>query len=442
MAPVFFKRYWVKEKGLGKYSELYGITIDQRKTNPDQIVTYIEDNKHYIPAKMNFNTGVFDYGSWADAFFMKVRPCIVNYDGTVLCYLNPIDYARAINGNIAIIDGNCLGNVMIEFPKIYWKIVNNGDGTATIYVCDGKKDEDFHCWSHLDANGNEIPYCYLSAYLGYVLSGVLRSYSGVKAASAINMATAISAAKNNYPSENIWFVESFADMTMVNILLLLIGKSTDSQNVFGQGKTRGLKISTTENFPQNGILNSNGLFYCSVGNVSTAQEGSPVKVFGMENWWGGAARRIVGFLRKSSKEAFIKMTYSKADGSTVEGFNATGDGYIQSLDFPYESYGFVREMNFSKYGISGKKGGGNYNDGYTDYLSYNPSGSLALGLEHGYGQDISTSSTSVSYNVVSNSFPGMFSELYRATDATNTILSSSTYNRLECFCLTCKPLKK
>lgn len=447
MAPVFFKRYWKDDEEIGKYNELYGFVIDQSKSNPSEMITYIEDNKDYIPAKMNFDTKVFDYGNWANAFFMKVRPCVVSYNGTVRYYLNPNDYTKDISGNAAIIDANCPGNVMVEFPKIYWKIVDNGDNTANIYVCDGRKDRDFHCWSHLDANGNEIDYCYLSAYLGSVSSSKLVSRSGARGIATLNMASAITDAKNNYPSEEIWFVESFADMTMVNILLMLIGKSTDSQNVFGQGETRNIKNAYSSVPYRNGKLNANGIFYCNYPNVSTSSAyGDTVKVFGMEHWWGGANRRIVGFIRKSKTEALIKMTHSKKDGSTIEGFNNTGEGYINTGEFAFESdssSGVVAEMNFSKYGMCAKNLRANSDDsysvGYTDYRTTYSSGNL--GFAHGGGVQM-YNSTSITYSKSINSQCGMFYESYKPLATNIQAPNSNAWVMPETFCLTCKPLAK
>ncbi len=75
MAPVFVKRYG---GGKGKV-ELYGLKIDQSQNAVT--IEYIEDNENYIPAGIDGVTGAFDYGSWADAFFMQIRPCMLKYDG-------------------------------------------------------------------------------------------------------------------------------------------------------------------------------------------------------------------------------------------------------------------------------------------------------------------------------------------------------------------------
>ena len=106
-----------------KTYHLYGFHINGNESNPANMVTYLEDAVGMTPAYMDFTNDVFNYGSWADAFFMP-RPCILGMDGQVRNYLNPNDYTKDINGNTVAIDDTLTdANVMIEFPKIYYKVV-------------------------------------------------------------------------------------------------------------------------------------------------------------------------------------------------------------------------------------------------------------------------------------------------------------------------------
>ena len=82
---------------------------------------------------------------------------MLKYDGTVDYELNPNDYTKKLDGTASdVANASYGGNAMVGIPKVYWKIVDNGDNTANIYICDKKLDDDFHCWSHIDNNGNEI----------------------------------------------------------------------------------------------------------------------------------------------------------------------------------------------------------------------------------------------------------------------------------------------
>ena len=60
---------------------VYAFHIDGSESAPSSKVTYLEDATGFTPAAMDYANGKFDYGSWANAFFMP-RPCMVKSDGT------------------------------------------------------------------------------------------------------------------------------------------------------------------------------------------------------------------------------------------------------------------------------------------------------------------------------------------------------------------------
>ena len=50
----------------------------------------VTDAEGMPPAKMNYETGEFDYDDWADEWFVtENRPCMLKSDGTVDYYLAP-----------------------------------------------------------------------------------------------------------------------------------------------------------------------------------------------------------------------------------------------------------------------------------------------------------------------------------------------------------------
>jgi hypothetical protein len=98
---------------------IYGFRVDPQNVS---YVTYIEDAIGMTPAGLV--QGDFDYGSWANAFFMP-RPCMVGFDGEVKYYLKPNDFTKKLDGTPSHNnDLNYPGNVMIEFPKIWYKFVS------------------------------------------------------------------------------------------------------------------------------------------------------------------------------------------------------------------------------------------------------------------------------------------------------------------------------
>lgn len=302
---------------------LFGFIINQNESDPDSTITYIEDNADFTPAHMDYDNDRFEPGSWTvenGAWFMDVKPCMLNYDGTVAYYLDPNDYTKKLDGTPSdIANADFFGNAMAGIPKVYWKIVDNGDNTANIYICNKKLDDDFVCWSHIDNNGNEIDYCYMPCYTGATVNKVLRSLSGYAPVGSLSAYEEVKQAKaNNKDTHTIWNNEVFSDRILINLLLMLIGKSTDTQTVFGAGNCDHSTTLATKS----GTMNQKGMFWGSQDNVSG------VKVFGIEHYWGNHWRRILGWVNGVGTQK-IKMTYGKFDGSTVDGYNLNGYNYVE-----------------------------------------------------------------------------------------------------------------
>jgi hypothetical protein len=347
---------------------LYGFKLDQNESNPASMITYLSDcdNAIYKSAHMNYSTNTFDYGDWGDAWFIKkLKPCMLKYDGTVDYELNPNDYTKKLDGTDSDVANDSYGgNAMVGIPKVYWKIVNNGDNTANIYFCD-KKLDDFVCWSHIDNNGNEIEYCYMPIYNGSNVNSVLRSISGKAPMTNQTATTEITYAKaNNTSSDIIWYTELFNDRVLINLLLLLIGKSTDTQTVFGAGTNSG----STRDIKNTGTMNTKGLFWGNQDNVSG------VKVFGIEHWYGNINSRIGGWINDKGTQK-IKMTYGQTDGSTTDGYNETGSGYITiSGATPSGTHsGYLSKMLITDNGLIPTIASGSATTYYCDGLWFNNS---------------------------------------------------------------------
>lgn len=349
---------------------LYGFKLEQNESDPGSMITYLEgcDNAYYESAYMDYNSDSFNYGDWEDAWFIRdLKPCMLNYNGTVAYELNKNDYSLKADGTASDIANNSFaGNAMIGIPKVYWKIVNNGNNTANIYFSNKKVDSNFVCWSHIDNNGKEIDYCYMPIYNGSNVSSKLRSLSGKTPINTQNGTTEITLAKaNNLTNNIIWYTEVFSDRMLINLLLLLIGKSTNTQTVFGNGHYTG--GSSASSLLTTGTLNEKGLFYGTNGT------GKGVKVFGMENWWGNQWRRIAGWINSKGIQK-IKMTYGQTDGSTVYGYNTDGSGYIAIGCTPSgTSGGYVSKMTVTENGLIPTTASGSVTTYYTDGLWFNNS---------------------------------------------------------------------
>lgn len=359
---------------LAKDYYLFGYKLDQNESDPSSMITYLEDcdNDKYESAYMDYASDSFNEGDWTKyngAWFMDVKPCMLKYDGTVDYYLNPNDVTKKVDSTDSdLANADYEGNAMIEFPKVYWKIVDNGDNTANIYFSNKKVDDDFVCWSHIDNNGNEIDYCYMPMYNGSNVSSRLRSLSGKTPINSQTATTEITyALANNLTSDVLWYTEVFSDRMLVNLLLLLIGKSTDTQTIFGTGNNNSYVSTSNTGVKNTGTMNTKGLFWGNQDNVSG------VKVFGMEHWWGNQWRRIAGWINDNGTQK-IKMTYGQSDGSTADGYNTDGSGYINIGCTPSgTSGGYISEMTVTENGLIPTVASGSATTYYTDGLWFNNS---------------------------------------------------------------------
>ena len=359
---------------LAKDYYLFGYKLDQNESDPSSMIAYLEDcdNVKYESAYMDYASDFFNEGDWTKdngAWFMDVKPCMLKYDGTVGYYLNPNDVTKKVDGTDSdVANADYEGNAMIEFPKVYWKIVDNGDNTDNIYICSKKLDDDFVCWSHIDNNGNEIDYCYMPMYNGSNVSSRLRSLSGKTPINSQTATTEITyALANNLTDDVIWYTEVFSDRMFVNLLLLLIGKSTDTQTIFGTGNNNSYVSTSNTGVKNTGTMNTKGLFWGNQDNVSG------VKVFGMEHWWGNQWRRIAGWINDNGTQK-IKMTYGQSDGSTADGYNTDGSGYINIGCTPSgTSGGYVSKMTITENGLIPTVASGSATTYYTDGLWFNNS---------------------------------------------------------------------
>ena len=319
---------------------LYGYKITKGDKRCAVRVEYPSDcdNANFKSAYMDYSADEFNYGDWKDAFFMP-RPCMVKNNGTVDYYLDPNDFTKKADGSGSsdVTNTSYGGNAMVEFPTIYFKRWEDSC-YEYCYIADAAIDSSYKAFAHTDANGAIIPYCYMAIYRGSLISSKMRSLSGVSMMESKTAQQERDAAQSNGTS---WDMSTFADRMMVNDLLVLIGKSTHTQKVFGYGNAPG-----SQSVQSSGKLDKYGMFY-----GTSASNGLGVKVFGIENYWGNQWNRLVGWVNVSGTQK-IKLTKGTDDGSTASDYNFTGNGYltISGATPAGTSGGYISEMKMTAYG--------------------------------------------------------------------------------------------
>ena len=353
-----------------KFGVVYGFHINGNESDPFESVTYIADSEGMTPVHMDFENNIFDYGTWENAFFMP-KPCMVKYNGTLDYYLDPNDYTKKIDGTTSDIDNiDYEGNAMIEWGgggKIWYKIVpdDKDNSSATIFFSNAQMDSDYVDWSFHNYKGENIDKFYTPIYEGSTDGTRLRSMSGQACIQSKTAQQEVDLAKaNNVDGNSIWYTEILSDVQLVNLLLVLIGKSLDTQSVFGRGNNSGFVDDSSQNYGMlnSGTMDTKGMFWGS--NDGT----SGVKVFGMENWWGNQWQRYAGDINDNGVHK-VKYTYGTEDGSTEIGFNTTGQGYkVTNEALPSVSGGYIQKMKFVENGMSPLTASGTSSTYYCDGL--------------------------------------------------------------------------
>ena len=330
----FYRAFPVSVNGVVNYDDqnkfgnkLYEFVINPNDSNPATRVKYAGENANYKPAYMDFTNGVFNYDDWESAFFMGLfRPCMLYNDaagddlkGTVMEYLDPNNYALTVDGDAShVADTSCNANAMVEIGQIWVKEWTESDGKIHVQI-GSEQFDGADCYTHMKKDGETYhDVIYRSMFDGCNISSKIRSISGQTPCNTVAGNTQISYAQANGSG---WNIDEYNFRRLLNYLLILIGKSTDTQSVFGNGRYTG--GSSASALLTSGKWNDKGMFYGTTGNDA-------VKVFHIENWWGNIWKITNGLLQSGGK-LYYKMCEGFGDGSTIQDYQQTSvTGYIDS----------------------------------------------------------------------------------------------------------------
>ena len=321
-----------------KFTEaiIYEFCINPNESNPSSSVTYPVGclNADYDSAYQDFANGNFVYGDWENAFFQP-RPVMLKSDGTVDYEIYKNDFRYKADGVTASDYNNTAydGNLMIEFPQVWFKYVM--DGTLQhVYVANCQVDENYHCYTHINKNGELLDNIYLMAFQPANVSSKLRSLSGQTILTNNAGTTEITYAQANGDS---WYIMDFGEFNMIAMLLTLMGKSTNVEAIYGKGRGSSNANATT------GQCLTKGMFY---GTSATGD----VKVFGIENYYANYWKRCAGCVYTATGMKYKMCDYT-TDGSTVIGYNADGTGYKTHQTFSGSSGGYISAALLTADGI-------------------------------------------------------------------------------------------
>lgn len=332
--------------------KLFAFHYSENNSDPDS-VTYPDGyaNSNYTdPFYVNLSTGVPHYGDWADskASFLFPKSCMLKYDGTVDYYLDENDNTKKLDGTASDVTNSSYGgNAMMEWAQedetIYWGIYPDNDSKGFTFVVGNQaKDENMKPWNHYNCLNRVAKHWYTPKYVGsYSASNnILRSLSGYYPIynKTIEQADQYAANNNLLPEYPIWGTETYVDWLFIQCMCVLISKSMNTSAKFGYGYDSDNRVSS-------GAMNTSGMFF-----GRGYQQNNRVKVFGMEDLWGNYQRPVRGLIADPGNGIIkCKLTYGQQDGSTVNGYNYNGTGYIYAGTYPEhiagQEVGYVSHMN-------------------------------------------------------------------------------------------------
>ncbi len=292
---------------------LYGFRIKKADSNPNTRIEYLEQAVGMTPAKMDYTTGKFNYGSWnpEEVFFLQNNyPAMVRSNGKEDYKLNPDDYTKKLDGTPSDVSNLSYdGNAMARMDTV-WTYQYEDATYEYCYICNIQLNDNYKAYAHQRADGTIMDYIWISCFEGALNSNKIRSIKGLTPMTGQSGTNEITYATNN---GNLWHTRSWAHRNLINMLLILMARTDDTQTAYGYGYYTG-GSSSSPNLLATGFGSAKGRFYGSKANRDV------VKVFHIENWWGDIWERIAGLMYVSGK-IYTKM---------VKQYNTTGSGYTNT----------------------------------------------------------------------------------------------------------------
>ncbi|PLR72334.1 fibronectin type III domain-containing protein [Bacillus sp. UMB0728] len=274
--------------------KIYGVKIDKNNSNPLTAVTYTDDAVGMAPAPAGGSAS-----GWDNVYpFNQIRPVILK-DGKVVGELRKNDFSKFLNGSVADITSGNAGDVMIEFPKIWWKFETIGTDLFIKYT-DKQIDSSWKCLAHTKGN-EEKEKIYIGAYLGYLASSKLRSLSDKQPTTAQTIGSFRTSAQNN---GNNYQQMGYFQLLMLQILYLVRYKSLDSQTSLGRGYVDGNSSAA-----MTGGANLREFYY---GETTGNRQ---MKFAGIEDFWGNSHYWIDGLVTDINRNLLISSSYFNDNGS-------------------------------------------------------------------------------------------------------------------------------
>jgi len=357
----------------------YVVRINRGVSNPNLAVEYIGKSSE-----------ITDWESVPP--FNQIRPVILDEAGTVVSEVDKNDFSKNIDGSS--IDANL--DLMIEFPKLYWK-TETTDSYIDIYVSNKKIYPTMRAYAHTVEDEIVRDKLYVGAYRAGVSSGKLFSRYNMSASSGngTSLANFYSYAQNKSIRHGVltWNI-----MSLIKILFILRFKTLNSQATVGAG-----------------YYGSSGSHASSTGGMNTDSKATysyHMKLFGISDVWGSGNNLLNGAYYKANNFTILQNNLELTSESAT-------DVETKELNIPNTKHTLLTDVVGDGSHIFSPKTTSSTQ--YTQYFCdstkiYNNTGTWILNLSYSEG------------NSNANDWTGLFQ--FTANFGVNESSGSISYSRL------------
>jgi len=239
--------------------EVYGFIEHMNVLSPTERIEYIGANAGYTPLTVNKTTGEANYGSWANfPVLVGNKPWMVRSDGTPDYRLDEADYTKKEDGTASDVANTAYdGGAFAWIPKIYKQEYMLGNDRVVKFSM--SKRDGFEAVGFIDPDNKELEGVWIPMFYGSIVEEKMKSISGVQP--CYNNATAAEKTAIDAFGERAKFFGGSIVQTLTD-LLIMFGKSTNSQAVYGNGNMSGYdtSLAPTNGVKQNAVVGG-GQFY-------------------------------------------------------------------------------------------------------------------------------------------------------------------------------------
>ena len=239
--------------------EVYGFIEHMNVLSPTERIEYIGANAGYTPLTVNKTTGEANYGSWANfPVLVGNKPWMVRSDGTPDYRLDETDYTKKEDGTASDVANTAYdGGAFAWIPKIYKQEYMLGNDRVVKFSM--SKRDGFEAVGFIDTDDKELEGVWIPMFYGSIVEEKMKSISGVQP--CYNNATAAEKTAIDAFGARAKFFGGPIVQTLTD-LLIMFGKSTNSQAVYGNGNMSGYdtSLAPTNGVKQNAVVGG-GQFY-------------------------------------------------------------------------------------------------------------------------------------------------------------------------------------